>query len=184
MKIAAYLTCIVIVLFIYCYNNKVLPNLAAFNSNKHLLAHMVSAGEEFRSSWAGWFQLGVSREVIVEMPSTAAIVWGLDGAGGAASKTAHLHGRPVGAGCWWRLLHRALRLPSGHGYLLNPANDPDQERSPKCFMTSPWKSHNVISITSYWFQRSAWSVWKGTIRRHEHQEARLIGKHFGLSILQ
>lgn len=56
--------------------NKLCPNLAALNNDKHLLYYTVFVQNEFRNSLAGWFCLkgGVSNEVAVQMSAGAAVI--------------------------------------------------------------------------------------------------------------
>lgn len=47
MKTAAYLTCIVVCYFCIAAIIKLASNLVAYNSNNHVLSHMVSVAQEF-----------------------------------------------------------------------------------------------------------------------------------------
>lgn len=56
--------------------NKLCPNLAALNNNKHFLYLTVFVQNEFRNSLTEWFCLegGVSNEVAVQMSAGTAVI--------------------------------------------------------------------------------------------------------------
>lgn len=50
----------------------------------------------------------------------------------------------------------------------------------KSFMTQPQKSYTIISVKSYWSQRSAHSVWEQIRQGHKYQKASISGGHLGV----
>lgn len=57
---------------------KSLPNFVALNTNKLVLFHTVSVGQEFKSDLAGWTWRRVSHEVAVKVLPRAEVIWRLN----------------------------------------------------------------------------------------------------------
>ena len=105
-----------------------------------MLSHTVSARQESKSSIAGRFWLGVSREVAVKMSVGPAVLSRLTGAGRSTSNMAHSHG------CWLEAsvpCHIDLHDMAATSPTASDPRESNNMEATMLVMTWPWKSQNI-----------------------------------------
>lgn len=112
-------------------------------NNKHSLLHKVSEGQKSGSSLAGWFWLGISHEVSVELLAGAAVSWRLVWGWKIHFKRAQSHG------CWQKSsVHPRMAVWVSSGSWLLPEqliqDRKNKQEAVLPFITKTLKSHTII----------------------------------------